>query len=120
MYVDDHTYTLKGKTYRRTLLRHSYREGGKTKQKNIANISNCTEEEITAIKYALKNKDNIDFLQQISKSETVYWKKSGASILLYQVIKQLGMDKILGRDAHAKYILWQVMARLISPCSRLA
>src|SRR5699024_1904831 len=46
--------------------------------------------------------------------------KSGASILLYQVIKQLGMDKILGRDAHAKYILWQVMARLISPCSRLA
>lgn len=120
MYVDDHTYTIKGNTYRRVLLRHSYREGGKIKQKNIANLSHCSEMEIQAVKYALKNKDNIDFLRQMASAETTYWKKAGAVIVLYQVIKELGIDKILGKDDHAVYVLWQIMARLIRPCSQLA
>lgn len=120
MYVDDHKYQIKGKFYRRVLLRHSYRESGKTKQKNIANISSCSDEEIEAIKFALKNKDNPEFLQQIAQTKTVYWKKAGACIALYQIIKQLELDKVLGKDEEGQYALWQVMARLIYPSSRLS
>lgn len=120
MYVDDHSYIANGKPYRRVLLRHSYREGGKVKQKNIANISNCSEQEIQAIKFALKNKDNADLLRQMATAETSYWKKAGAVISLYQVIKELGIDKILGKSEQANYVLWQIMSRLIEPSSQLA
>lgn len=119
MYVDDCTYKSKGKTYRRVLLRQSYRENGKTKQHNIANISHCSEEEILAIKYALKNKENIDFLRQISQAKTQNWKIAGPSVLLHQVSNTLGLNKVLGRETESKYILWQVFARLIQPGSRL-
>lgn len=119
MYVDDCTYNSKGKTYRRVLLRQSYRENGKTKQHNIANISGCSEEEILAIKYALKNKDNIDFLRQISQAKTQNWKIAGPSVLLHQVSKALGIHKALGLGIESSYILWQVFARLIHPGSRL-
>jgi len=83
MYVDDQTYTTKGKTYRRVLLRQSYRdENGKTKQHLIGNISHCDEDEILAVKYALKNRGNLDFLRQISGAKTKYWKIAPASFKL--------------------------------------
>lgn len=120
MYIDDHSYIANGKPYRRVLLRHSYREGGKVKQKNIANITSCSEQEIQAIKFALKNKDNADFLRQMASAETSYWKKAGSVILLYQVIKELGIDQILGKSNQANYVFWQIMSRLIQPSSQLA
>ena len=119
MYIDDLTYSRKGKTYRRVLLRHSYREGGKTRQRNLANLSHCSEEEILAVKFALKNKNNIDFLRQISHAKTQNWKIAGPSVLLHQVTNHLGINKALGREAESNYILWQVFARLIHPGSRL-
>lgn len=121
MYVDDQTYKSKGKTYRRVLLRHSYRdENGKTKQRLIGNISHCDEEEILAVKFALKNKGNLDFLRQISDAKTEYWKIAGPSILLQQVTNHLGINKVLGKGQQSNYILWQIFARLIQPGSRLA
>ena len=53
MYVDTSTVTTKYGTYTRHLLRESYREEGKIKKRLIANISDCKEEEIRAIKLAL-------------------------------------------------------------------
>ena len=44
------------KTYESIWLRESYRENGKVKTRNIANLKNCSEEEITAIELALKHK----------------------------------------------------------------
>lgn len=121
MYVDDQTYTTKGKTYRRVLLRQSYRdENGKTKQHLIGNISHCDEDEILAVKYALKNRGNLDFLRQISGAKTKYWKIAGPSILLQQASNYLGINKVLGNGPQSNYILWQIFTRLIQPGSRLA
>jgi hypothetical protein len=57
MYLDSGTTTLNGKTYQRHLLRESYREDGKVKNRTIASLSHCTFAEIEAIRLALKHKD---------------------------------------------------------------
>ena len=49
MHLDSTTSTIKGKTYARHLLRTSYRENGKVKKRTIANLSQCSEEEINAL-----------------------------------------------------------------------
>ena len=49
------------------LLRESYRENGKVKNRTIANLSHCSQEEIDALKLALKYKGNL--------SELVVWEK---------------------------------------------
>ena len=56
MYID--STTSQGK-YVRHLLRESFREDGKVKHRTIANISQCSEEEIEAIRLALKHKGNL-------------------------------------------------------------
>ena len=56
MYVDT-AYSLQGgKSYRRYLLRESFREDGKVKHQTLANLSHCSEEEIAALKLALRHK----------------------------------------------------------------
>ena len=59
MYVDVSRSKQYGKVYTRYLLRESYRENGKVKQRTIANLSHCSPEEIQAIKLALNYKGNI-------------------------------------------------------------
>jgi hypothetical protein len=56
MYIDDSTLTRNGKTYRRVLLRNSYRVNGEVRHDTLANLSQCSDEEIHAIKLALKHK----------------------------------------------------------------
>ena len=64
MYVD--TSITKGK-YARHLLRESYRENGKVNHRTIANISHCSNEDIDAIKLALKHKKNLAALISAEK-----------------------------------------------------
>ncbi|MBU4233574.1 MAG: hypothetical protein KKF43_13740, partial [Proteobacteria bacterium] len=47
-YLDAAYSTQGGKTYRRYLLRESYRHEGKVKHRTIANLSHCSEAEIAA------------------------------------------------------------------------
>ena len=65
MYVDSSTVRTKGKAYQRHLLRSSFREHGKVKHKTIANLSGCSDEEITAIKLAFKHKKDLSVLGAI-------------------------------------------------------
>ena len=58
MYVD----TAKTGKYTRYLLRESYREDGKVKHRTLANLSQCSVQEITAIKLALAHKDHLETL----------------------------------------------------------
>jgi len=59
MYVDICKYKRGNKTYKRVLLREGYREGGKVKHRTLANLSHCSDEEIEAIRIALKGKKQI-------------------------------------------------------------
>jgi hypothetical protein len=59
MYLGAADSTQEGKTYRRYVLRESYREPGKVKHSAIANLSHGSEAEIAAIKLALRHKRNL-------------------------------------------------------------
>ena len=59
MYVAEIISKSKKKKYKCVLLRESYRDGGKVKNKTIANLSHCKPEEIEAIKIALAHKEDL-------------------------------------------------------------
>ena len=59
MYVDLCKYKRGNKTCKRVLSREGYREGRKVKHRILANLSHCSDEEIEAIRIALKMKNQI-------------------------------------------------------------
>ena len=121
MHIDDQTYTVNGRTYRRTLLRNSYRKDGKVCHDTIATLSKCDNDEIEAIKFALANKKNLAALRVPEKAvKTRQGLKVGAVWLLYQLAKRLGIVKAMGRSVNAKLSLWMVISTIIGSVSRLS
>ena len=110
-----------GKNYHCYLLRETFREDGKVKHRTIANLSKCSEQEISAIKLALKHKDDLSELVSIRQSISLKQGRSvGAVWTIYQIARELGIEKALGTTRAGKLALWQVIARVISQGSRLS
>lgn len=123
MFIDDSTYTRQNKTYRRVLLRNSYRVNGKVRHDTLANLSQCQDEEIKAIKFALKHTKALNNFATESIALNVTTKQGmavGAVWVFAQLAKRLGMSKALGTSREAKLSLWLVMAALIGQSSRLS
>lgn len=121
MFVDSCTYTARDKKYTRHLLRESYRENGKVKHRTLANLSHCSDEEIQAIKLALKHKRNLQELGNIYEHVVVHQGVSaGAVWTLWEVAQRLGLVKSLGSTQQGKRALWQVFARVLEQGSRLS
>jgi len=121
MYVDSCDTISNGKTYTRHLLRKSYREGGKVKHDTIANITDCSDEEIAAIKLALRYKKDLTCLGTVKEDLSTHQGSSvGAVWLLHSMSKRLGIVKALGNSREGKLALWQVLARVIDQGSRLS
>ncbi|MDB4610066.1 PAS domain S-box protein [Verrucomicrobia bacterium] len=111
MYISESRSTDKNgkKTYTSVLLRESYREDGKVKNRTIANLSNCKPEEVAAIKLALKYKGKLSELgvnnesteinelkRKLSESEARFnslFEHSGCSILLADKDKRIAFNK---------------------------
>jgi Transposase DDE domain len=118
MYVD--TSNSQGK-YKRYLLRENYRENGKIKHRTIANLSKCSEEEISAIRLALKHKKDLSKLAAASEVISLHQGLSvGAVWLVFDMARELGIVDALGNSREGKIALWQVIARVISQGSRLS
>jgi hypothetical protein len=120
MYVDTAKIKRGNKTYIRNLLRTSYRENGKVKHKTLLNLSGCSDEEIAAIKLALKHKGNLNSLAPLDDIETTLGKRIGAVWALNVVAERLGVVKALGADRDGKLALLQVIVRTIDQGSRLS
>jgi len=120
MYIDTAKSTRGDKTYTRYLLRDSYREDGKVKHRTIANLGACSEEEIAAMKLALKHKGNLQLLGDPSQVKLTQGKKFGATWFLKQIADHLGITQALGQDYQGTLALWQVFARIIDQGSRLS
>jgi transposase len=119
MFIDSATSIRLGKSYVRHLLRDSYRENGKVKHRTLANLSQCSEEEIAAIKLALKNKGNLANLGNIQELKTKMGMRIGAVYCLKALAERTGLQKALGNTPEGKLALWQILARLIGQGSRL-
>ena len=121
MYLDISVLRRNGRSYRRILLRESYREHGKVKKRTIANLSACSESEINAIQLALQHKDDLTEVGTIDDSLSL---RQGASVgavwLIYKLACRLGIAGALGHSRQGKLALWQVIARVIDQGSRLS
>jgi hypothetical protein len=102
------------------LLRESYRDEGKVKHRTSANLSHCSEEEITAIKLALRHKANLSQLGSIKDLTVQLGSRIGAVFCLKDVAERLGLFKVLNYQRAGRLALWQVFARLIDQGSRLS
>ena len=120
MYIDTTTSKRGDKVYVRHLLRTSFRENGKVKHQTIANLSSCSDAEITALKLALKHKGKLNSLASLDDIETFLGKRFGAVWTLNAIAERLGIVKALGSDSHAKLALLQVIARTVDQGSRLS
>jgi transposase len=121
MHIDISVVKARGKVYKRILLRTSYREGKAVKHKTIANLTGQSEETIEAIRFALKNKEEIqNLLLQNSAQNLVQGMAVGAVYVLHQVAKKIGIDECLGKSREGRLALWQIIARVVAQGSRLS
>jgi hypothetical protein len=121
MYLDRSQTTVNGKTYRRVLLRQSFRQDGKVKHRTVANLSACSPEELQAIELAFQHKHDLNCLQPAAPAP-LHLRQGlcfGAVWALSQLAQRLGLTQALGPDRQGKLALWQVLARAIQPGSRL-
>jgi len=81
MCLDICKYQRNKKEYKRVLLREGYRENGKVKKRTIANLSGCSDAQISAVKFAFDNVDaiNNNLISDLSDAESgkVYSKQFG-------------------------------------------
>lgn len=103
------------------LLRENYREDGKIKHRTLANLSACSEEDIAALRLALKHKKDLAALIHAAPEVTLQQGLSvGVVWLVQDMAKQLGIVEALGHSEQGKLALWQVLARVIDQGSRLS
>jgi hypothetical protein len=115
------TKTKKGLvSHRCILLRESFRKDGKINKRTIANLTHCNPVEVAAIRLALQHKDDLTVLKSVNEVELEQGLSVGAAWLVYQVAKDIGIEKALGKERSGKLALWQVMARVINQGSRLS
>jgi DDE family transposase len=136
MYLDRCSIRVRGKIYSRILLRESYRHQGKVKHRTVANLSNCSTQEIQAIELALKHKHDLSKLtteasappssgpdnKQPSDTQIILRQglSIGAVVVLESLARELGIAQALGTDRQGRLALWQVIARAIDQGSRLS
>ena len=118
MYIDESTTKRKGKTYKRVLLRRSYREDGKVKKETLLNLSDWKPTQIEAFKLALSNHQNLSALKRLSNAQVETYCKFGAFYVVLQALKKLGFFSVLGHDKYSKIVLWLIFVRLMIQGSR--
>jgi len=120
MYVTE-TKSKRGvRQYRCVLLRESYREGGRVKNRTIANLSHCKPEEIAAIRLGLEHKGDLGALGCLSDVEVAEGPSVGAVWTVYDLARRLGLEAALGGERAGRLAMWQVLARVLDQGSRLS
>lgn len=119
-----------GKSSRCILLRESYRENGKVKNRTLANLTALPAEALEALKHTLRQPTQARATGQSSAAPSadttapVVTVTQGLSIgavaTVYQVAQTLGIRQVLGNSPQGKLALWPVIARVIQPGSCLA
>ena len=117
MYVD----ISKSGRSRRVLLRESYREDGKVKKRTIANISNCSDESVAILQFALRNSDKLpEVISDQAELDISHGKSVGAVLVAAEIASRTSLTQSLGSGRQPDLALWQIIARLIDQGSRLS
>jgi hypothetical protein len=108
----------KDKVYETTLLRRSYREGGKVKSETVGNLSHLPAEAITAIRQILKGEQLVPAGSQAQIGRSL---PHGHVALVWATARQLGLPALLGPPGRQRDLaVALVVARVLRPASKLA
>jgi len=105
MHVDTTIAVRNGKKYVRHLLRTSYRENGKVKHRTVANLSSCSDEEIQAIKLALKHKTTLSDLASLKDVSSTLGKSIGTVWVLKIIAERILLADLCHCERFLKDIL---------------
>jgi transposase len=101
------------------LLRESWREGGKTRKRTLANLSKLPHEAIEAVRQVLAGKRlaTVEELFSIERSLP-----HGHVDAVLRMVRRLGVDKMISakRCRERDLVLGMLVARLVDPGSKLA
>ena len=123
-----HIHRVKSKqgdrVYEQILLRESFREPGSkrsaVKKRTLLNLTKYPAEVIEALELALKHRSDLSALSSMKDITLTQGPSVGGVFTVFQVAKQLAIDKALGTHEKGKLALWQVIARVLSQGSRLS
>jgi hypothetical protein len=108
----------KGKVYETTLLRRSYRDGGKVKNETLANLSHLPAETIALVRESLAGKHHVEAGADWDIERSL---PHGHVAAVWAMADKLGMAKLLGPACPERDLaLALVVARVVRPASKLA
>ncbi|HUZ60267.1 MAG TPA: IS1634 family transposase [Hanamia sp.] len=118
MYLQQHLRKKGDKTYKTVYLAESYRKDGKVKKRYIANLSDCPDNIIAAIKNELNQSTEV-FPSETSPLLFEQGKSFGGIFTVLEVCKRLGITQALGKDIRQSGLaLFQIAARTLCQRSR--
>jgi hypothetical protein len=109
----------KGREYVSTLLRQTYREGGKVKHRTLANLSVLPPAAIEAIKAILQGRP-VGPLEQSFELERCL--PHGHVLAVLGCLRRLGLDRLLAARARREreLVIAMIVSRILKPASKLA
>jgi hypothetical protein len=118
MYVTTTSRHYKGKVYRTTLLRRSYRQDGKVRNETLANLSHLPAETIELVRRSLKGER---FTSTTDAFQVTRSLPHGHLALVWQAARQLGFPGLLGPPCRERDLAMAlIIARVVRPGSKLA
>jgi len=101
------------------LLRESYREGGKVKNRTLANLSHLPIQQIELMRRVLKGETLVSPDKAFSITRT---RPHGHVEVVLKTIQQLGLDRLIAskRSPERDLVVAMIAQRILFPCSKLA
>ena len=113
MHVSTTRRHYKDKVYETTLLRRSYREGGKVKTETLANLSHLPPETIELIRQSLAGKSHVEAGADWEIERSL---PHGHVAAVWAMADQVGLAKLLGPACPERdLVLALVVARVLRP-----
>ncbi len=109
----------KGQEYKTTLLRRSYREGGKVKNETVGNLSHLPEWVIDGLRAMLAGRRLVDLDLEF---EIVRSLPHGHVAAVLGVLRELGLERLICRERcrERDLVVAMICQRLLDPCSKLS
>jgi hypothetical protein len=109
----------KGTEYTTTLLRRSYREGGRVKNETVGNLSHLDEWMIDGLRAMLAGRRLVDLDEQF---EIVRSLPHGHVTAVLGVLRDLDLERLIGRERSRErdLVVAMIVQRLLCACSKLS
>lgn len=109
----------KGTEYTTTLLRRSYREGGKVKNETVGNLSHLEEWMIDGLRAMLAGRRLVDLDEEFEICRSL---PHGHVAVVLRVLRELDLERLISRERcrERDLVVAMIVQRLLAPGSKLS